>query len=351
MTTPICRFCSIVPPFVLEQIARTGTPEQRGWALDTLRSDSTIRTERLHRTLRVRSSLRAELAGRRRGTLSRTIFDAENREDAEADQIVRREGEPSGQDLAVNEAYDGLGATHSFYWDLFRRDSIDDRGMGLEGVVHYGIDFDNAMWDGARMLFGDGDGQILTRTTAALDVIGHELTHGVTQYTANLIYIAQSGALNESISDVFGMLIKQRHLGRTAAQSDWLVGVGIVGPVLGGGALRSMADPGSAYQGDPQVGHMRDYVRTSADNRGVHINSGIPNRAFHQVALALGGHAWERAGRIWYAALCDPELRADAQFADFAAVTTAQARRLYGSSATEVVAVTDAWRSVGVVVS
>ena len=147
-------------------------------------------------------------------------------------------------------------------------------------------DYDNAFWDGTQMVFGDGDGVIFLPFTRSVDVIGHELAHGVTQYTSGLNYQDQSGALNESVSDVFGVLVKQRLLGQTADQADWLVGAELLAPGVNGVALRSMAAPGTAYDDprlgkDPQPGHMRDYVDTTDDNGGVHINSGIPNKAFH----------------------------------------------------------------------
>src|SRR5690606_15620654 len=112
------------------------------------------------------------------------------------------------------------------------------------------------------------------------------------------------------ISDVFGALAKQYRLGQRAGQADWLIGAGLFTDAVQARALRSMAEPGTAYDDpllgkDPQPGHMRDFVVTQEDNGGVHINSGIPNRAFHLAALALDGHAWEPAGRIWYDALRD----------------------------------------------
>src|SRR6185312_15543366 len=114
-----------------------------------------------------------------------------------------------------DEAYDGLGATYQLYSEAFDRDSIDDAGMPLLGSVHYDVDYDNAFWDGRQMVFGDGDGELFNRFTISLDVIGHELTHGVTADEAGLVYFRQSGALNESVSDVFGVLVKQYHLGQT----------------------------------------------------------------------------------------------------------------------------------------
>src|SRR5262249_58048502 len=139
------------------------------------------------------------------------------------------------------------------------------------GLVHYGRRYDNAFWDGAgHMFFGDGDGRILTQTTAGIDVVGHELTHGVTQHEANLAYTGQSGALNESISDVFGIQVKQMALDQTVETSDWLIGADVVGPLLQP-ALRSMKSPGTANPHDDQPADMDGYV----DGGDVHINSGI----------------------------------------------------------------------------
>jgi Zn-dependent metalloprotease len=202
------------------------------------------------------------------------------------------------------------------------------------------------------MVFGDGDGELFNRFTIALDIIGHELTHGVTEYEAQLIYFFQAGALNESVSDVFGSLVKQRLLHQTADQADWLIGAGLFTDNINGVALRSMKDPGIAYDDpvlgkDPQPAHMSNFVRTFADNGGVHINSGIPNRAFYLVATQIGGYAWEKAGRIWYETLRDPQLRPNASFTRFARLTLQHAEQLYGAGSAEQQAVRDGWGKVG----
>ena len=259
---------------------------------------------------------------------------------------MRSEGDPPTDDVTVNEAYDGLGDTYAFFWDRFNRDSIDDQGMPLHGWVHYGFEYDNAFWDGEQMVFGDG--KMFDRFTKSLDVIGHELTHGVTEHEAGLQYLNQSGALNESVSDVFGSLVKQYKLGQAADEADWLIGADLVKPGFPGKALRSMAEPGTAWDGDNQPAHMDGYVQTMSDNGGVHTNSGIPNKAFAELSLALGGPAWERAGRIWYETLRDPQVRTNATFREFAGRTAAAARQLFGAGSDEVNAVTAAWDGVGV---
>ena len=344
--------CFIVPPNLFERIARSGTAQERELALDTLSIDHSIRTAR------VQNAALAALAPVRRrrpvpgtidhGHVQRTIFDAKHRQDLHATTVLRAEGQAPCSDVAANQAYDGLGDTHRFYWDVLTRDSIDDAGLPLLGEVHFGRRYDNAFWDGERMMFGDGDGVLFTGFTSALEVIGHELTHGVTEKTINLLYQDQSGALNESISDVFGSLVKQYKLRQTADQANWLIGDGICGPGIHGTALRSMKAPGTAYEGDDQPSHMSHYVRTTSDNGGVHTNSGIPNHAFFLVASAIGGYAWERAGRIWYQVLAGRAVPPDAQFHTFAQATLAAASGLYGPASTEVKAVGDAWSQVGV---
>jgi Zn-dependent metalloprotease len=193
------------------------------------------------------------------------------------------------------------------------------------------------------MFFGDGDGRLLTQTTAGIDVIGHELTHGVTQYEANLVYSGQAGALNESVSDVFGIQVKQMALGQTAESSDWLIGADVVGPELAP-ALRSMKAPGTANQHDTQPADMDHYV----DGGDVHVNSGIPNHAFYVTATTLGGNAWDAAGPVWYAALTDTRLQPDSGFTEFAALTVLHAQQTYGPTSAQADAVRAGWNAVKV---
>jgi Zn-dependent metalloprotease len=341
--------CAIVPPHLLERVARTGSAEDRESALNTLSIDHSVRTLRVENAA-LRGLVSRRLAGAHGGggIPRRVVYDAEHLTDAHATRVLRSEGDPAVSDQAANEAYEGLGYTHRFYWDVYQRDSIDDAGLPLLGEVHFGEDYDNAFWDGERMMFGDGDGRLFIGFTKAIDVIGHELTHGVTENTVGLRYVGQSGALNESISDVFGSLVKQHVLGQTAAEADWLIGAGILGPALNGVALRSMKEPGSAFDGDVQPSHMSGYVRTASDNGGVHINSGIPNRAFYLAAEAIGGRAWEGAGRIWYETISTRRVGPSTQFRGFASATLEAAERLFGKGSSQAGAVAEAWSGVGV---
>ena len=321
--------CHFIPQYLLDTLA--GAPD-------------TEAAERGRRTMAIDSELRARVVAPAVVTgAAWEIHDAHNGTSLPG-ELVRTAGEPEAGDVAVDEAATGIAESLALFADL-GRSSYDDQGATVVATVHYEQDYDNAFWDGNQLVFGDGDGRVFDRFTKPIDVLGHELSHAVTQFTADLTYQGQSGAMNESVSDVFGACIKQRSLGQDAAAGDWLVGEGIFLPGINGRALRSMSDPGTAYDDpqigkDPQVGSMADYVETTDDNGGVHLNSGIPNRAFVLAARAIRGDSWSGAGRIWYAALTSG-IPADSDFATFAAATVAAAGANAG-------AVEDAWTTVGV---
>jgi Zn-dependent metalloprotease len=334
---------SIVPPYVLARVAAATDPAVASEA----RTARWIDHQR--RTVVQLPPRSASGAG-----LTRQIGDAEGRETTPG-RIVRSEGDSPCGDPATDEAYEGLGAVYRYFQEVHGRDSLDGAGGPLLATVHYGRTYDNAFFDGERMVFGDGDGRLFLRFTRALDVIGHELTHGILADETNLAYHDQTGALNESICDVFGSLVKQHAQEQTATAADWLIGDEILGPAVRGVALRSMAAPGTAYDDpvlgkDPQPDHMDRYVHVGEDGGGVHINSGIPNKAFHDAAIALGGHAWETVGQVWYATLLDQALNHNPDFAAFAAVTVRMAA-LMADGPRIAAAVRDAWDGVGVALS
>lgn len=345
-----CSIFCILPPHILAHIARAGRAKQRQAALQTLAIDQTFRALRAARLVGPDGGRPALAAAP--GIKERTVYSAGNQEVLPGEP-VRREGEPATGDPAVDEAYDGLGHTWDFFNEVFGRDSIDDEGMALHATVHYGQNYDNAFWNGRQMVFGDGDGDLFNRFTIAVDIIAHELGHGVTEDECGLVYLFQPGALNEHLSDVWGALVKQKILGQTAQEADWVIGAGLFTAAVQGQALRSMKAPGTAYDDpllgkDPQPDHMKRYVKTYQDNGGVHINSGIPNRAFYLAATSLGGYAWEKAGRIWYETLRDPRLRPNTGFRRFASLTVDRAGFLYGTGSVEQKAVREAWRQVGI---
>ena len=343
---------AIIPPYLLRRLAESAEPDVAEPANRTLLTDQSIRAERGVMAQPPTRPAVMSIDADAPAAPNREISSANNTETLPG-TVVRREGDQATGDAATDEAYVGFGATWELFHDTYGRDSIDGAGMQLPGTVHYGEGYDNAFWDGQRMVFGDGDGQIFGRFTASLEVIGHELTHGVTERTAGLIYSGQSGALNEHVSDVFGILVKQRHLGQAATESDWLIGADLLLPGVDGVAIRSMIAPGTAYDDprlgkDPQPDHMDRFVKTTDDNGGVHINSGIPNRAFAVAATAIGGQAWVGAGQVWYDVLTGGTLDARADFAAFAGLTTEAAKTRFGDGSAEHVAIRDAWATVGV---
>jgi Zn-dependent metalloprotease len=330
--------CYIIPPKLLRKLAERLSGAEREALLDSIEQSAHLRGQRSVSGI---AALAAVAAGEKR----RTIFDAQHRKTLPG-KLVRGEGDPAAADASINQAYDSSGYTYDFYLSALGRNSIDGRGMRIDSSVHYGVSFNNAFWNGTQMVYGDGDGKLFLGFTGAIDVVAHELTHGVTQYTVpggvGLIYEGQSGALNESISDVFGSVVKQWKNGQSVFGADWLIGAGILGPSVGK-ALRSMKSPGDqsvTWEGDDQPADMDGY---QADG-DVHTNSGIPNHAFYLAATALGGNAWEKAGPIWYRAL--PLLKPNASFADAARATVLMAEQLFGAN--EKQAVSDAWKQVKV---
>lgn len=334
----------VVPPRLLWRLVDSDDVHVCAAAMGTLLTTARLRGQR--------ERLAATFAPAGGGGLHRGIFDAGGGS-VVAGKLVRGEAGPASIDRTVNEMYDAFGAVYDLYREVFARDSLDGKGLRLEAVVHFGHRFNNAFWNGERLVVGDADGRAILGFSKSLDVIGHELAHGVTEFTCNLDYHRQSGALNESMSDVFGSLVKQYALKQPAASADWLIGSGVLGPVVPGVALRSLRAPGTAYVGDDQPSTMAGYIETpdtdQGDWGGVHRNSGIPNHAFYLVATRLGGSAWEEAGQIWYDALL--ALKSDADFMACASTTYEMAGRRFGANSRQQQEVGNAWAAVGISVA
>jgi Zn-dependent metalloprotease len=338
--------CSIVPPHILRNIAARGDDDDRAMAGATMAMSAVPRHER---------QVAAQLAGielvlppRRK---RRTVFDASMTEELPG-RNVRSEGGRAVRDVMVNEAYEGAGLTYDYFRRVHGRSSVDDRGMRLDSTVHFGKGFSNAHWNGRQMIYGDGDGKYFRRFTSAVDVIGHELSHGVAQFAAGFAFSGQGGALAEHFADVFGLMVKHYRAGKS---EDWVIGRGLFTERVNGTGIRSFSAPGTAFDDpilgkDNQPSHMRGYVKTSADHGGVHINSGIPNHAFFLTAALLGGRAWETAGRIWYRALAR-ELGPRSRFQHCADATWRAAGQLFGAGSAPQEAVLAGWKAVGIDVS
>ena len=335
--------CSILPPYILERLARSSDPDIRRRARRALAQAEGYRVARAEPVL--------PLPMRARRGKRRAVYDAGGKSQLPG-RLVRSESQEPVSDVAVNEAYDHSGATYDFFAKIFGRNSLDGEGMKLVSSVHVGDEegepLTNAFWNGTQMAYGDGDGRIFRRFTRSLAVVGHELTHGVESFTSNLVYQGQSGALNEHFADVFGVLVRQWKRGEPALETSWVVGEDILVPAPTRRGIRDMEKPGTAFVNDPYLGtdpqpaHVKDYYTGKLDKGGVHLNSGIPNRAFALAAKAIGGRAWEIAGRIWYDALL--QLSPVASFLDCARVTLSLAR-LHGDVVQK--AVRQSWAMVG----
>jgi Zn-dependent metalloprotease len=343
MATPVACF---IPSHLLDQLSDADDKEVSDAARATLRTTARLRGQRMQRDAGV---------GGGPADSGRKVFDCRHAEVPDGAVLARTEDQPPADDDTVNRAYDALGTVRDFYREILGPDSMAGVGVKLQAYVHYAHRYNNAVWDGQRIKIGDGDGKVMRDLTYGIDVLAHELTHGVTAATANFEFRNQSGALDEAVCDVFGSLVRQWTLQQTAEEADWCLGGSIFTPDIGLDAMRSMKAPGTAYDNklvgrDPQPAHMRDYVALpetpEGDFGGVHINSGIPNHAFYLTASALGGYAWERAGLIWYEAVRVATPRT--QFADFATTTALKAAELYGQTSTERAAVCNAWEQVGV---
>ena len=192
-----CTKMTVVPPYLIEALERHPSRRVRRAAEGT--RATVIRHERL-------PVAPAERVARRPHPRRRLVYDSEGTRTLPG-RLVRTEGERSCGDEDADRAYDMAGQTLQFYAAVFERDSIDDRGMHVVSSVHFGERYQNASWDGAQMIYGDGDGEVFNSFTSCLDVAAHEIAHGVVQADAGIVYEGESAALCESIADVFDSLV------------------------------------------------------------------------------------------------------------------------------------------------
>ena len=347
----------IIPPYMVDKLVESGSKTVSARGIENKFRSYRFRSDRIFFSA-VGDSVRASLGFRRRARSAKPVLEvytATNKTSLPG-RLLKR-GKSGYSDKDAERVYQGGLHTWNLYYEMFGRNSIDANGMAIVQSVHYGVKYQNAFWNGRQMVYGDGDGTIFGSFTSDVDIIGHELTHGVMQYASNLDYQNQSGALNESFSDVFGIMVKQRVLNHDVKASDWLIGANVlIGDEY---AIRSMKEPGSAYRNhpvlgsDPQPATMADYRNLpntpEGDWGGVHINSGIPNFAFYVAALNRGGYAWNSIGRIWYTAMTDiARMPRNATFATAREATLYHARQLFGEGSLELNAVTQGWKEAGV---
>jgi Zn-dependent metalloprotease len=312
-----------VPPYIMESLARKGIAHA-GLSLKQATFSRKKRKAKL-------PDIHALTGNKSKADSLRYLYDCQNQSQERLKLIRSDAGQMGAMDDAGKQAWEYVGLVREYLKNILHRDSIDDAGMDYHINIHYGVNYANAFWDGDEIIFGDGDGEVFGSLTRSLDVIAHEIGHGITQFTANLEYNGQSGALNESFSDVLGTAITQYIEKTEDTRSDWLIGDEIMINNAKGEALRSMLAPGTAFENalmgrDPQPAHMKDYFAGPEDSQGVHINSGIPNKAFALSAREIG---IREVTLIWYEAL--KLLWPTANFNDAATVISETARKLVNS--------------------
>ncbi|NQZ06558.1 MAG: M4 family metallopeptidase [Algicola sp.] len=284
-------------------------------------------------------------------------FTLDNEEQEEAPGTLLCTNTQSCGESSAQAAHDGASKVYDYYKEKFGRNGIDNNDMTMKSSVHLSNKLNNAFWNGYQMMYGDGDGVTFTDLTGSFDVIGHELTHGVVQYTAALVYQNASGALNEAFADIMG--VSSDAYRRNSSQPSWLLGADVYTPNTAGDALRYMHNP--TQDGQSKDWYPERYPFTNApsnqnDRGGVHLNSGIANLAY--VLLVDGGiHprgkstaqvpqiGLAKSEQIFYRALTT-YMTANASFDEARTATAQSAQDLYG--ATEKTAVETAWCAVGV---
>ena len=338
--------CFIIPKDVLDRLANDKSlSEAARKALNDTRAG-----EDIWRRLRTAHAFATNATMASRG-LSATLATSPKVSVFTCNQTTSLPGTPvanpgSSADMTAKRTFDLTTEVAKFYKSAFGRNSIDDAGMTMISSIHYDENYNNAFWDGNQMTYGDGDGEIFVDFTKSDDVIAHELTHGVTQYTTALNYQNQAGGLNESISDVFGSMFRQWMAGQDVTAADWLIGSEIMGPAAtarGFSCLRDMAYPGAAHCLAPQPQNYSNY-RPGSDP---HESSGIPNHAFYLAAMALGGKSWEQLGKVWYGAMTTGRPSPGMRFRTFANRTCRAARTLFPGEPNVLASVKAGWAGVG----
>ena len=343
----MCWTCHIVPKAALERFARDRSlpAEQRKNFADTIKIDAEFRRLRTQATKLTRLATRMAVAPAAAVAAAPavTVFNCNHGQTLPGGQISNPATSP---DATAKHVFAETTSVASFYSQVFGRNSVDGAGMTLISSIHYGVRYNNAFWNGSQMTYGDGDGSIFVDFSKGNDVIGHELTHGVTQHSLQLNYTNEAGGLNESMSDCFGSMFRQWEAKQNVNQADWLIGKDIMGPAAikkGFTCLRDMANPAAKHCLAPQPTKFSQY-KAGMDP---HESSGIPNLAFYTVAKAAGGNSWEKVGQIWYKSLTGFGPAPNMKMKAFANRTRAVAAQLYPGNTSVANAVDAGWKKVG----
>jgi len=338
--------CHIVPKDILERLAgdKKLSTELRRAARDSARLSDGLRNLRsqaaeLTQLAQATGAHLVELAP----SPKVTVYDCKHSQTLPGTPVP---GAKTSRDATAKRCFAETTQVAKFFKSVFGRNSIDDAGMTMMSSVHFGKNYNNAMWNGTQMVYGDGDGKLFVDFTQGDDVIGHELTHGVTQHSLQLAYSGDAGGLNESLSDCFGSMFRQWSAKQDVTQADWLIGADIMGPTAksrGFKALRNMAKPDDKAALAPQP---TKYSQITA-GMDPHYSSGPPNLAFCTACVTLGGHSWEKIGQVWYAALTTSGAHPKMTMPQFAARTRQLAAQKYPSQAVVAAAVDAGWKKVG----
>ncbi len=338
--------CYIIPRDVLEKLAEDPAldADARKAATDTVRISHEIRVLRDQaRTLTsVAMSLGAAPAALAPAPAI-TVYDCKHHT---ATPGVPVPNPGSSSDPTAKRTFVETTAVADFYKKTFNRNSVDNAGMTLMSSIHYGVDYNNAMWNGSQMIYGDGDNKLFIDFTKGNDVIGHELTHGVTQHTLQLAYANDAGGLNESISDCFGSMFRQWQANQDVNHADWLIGHDIMGPVAVGKGytcLRDMANPAAAHCLAAQP------TKYSQITPGMdpHYSSGPPNLAFCTACKKVGGHSWEKVGQVWYHVMTTAGPSPNMTMKTFAADTRKAANTMFPADPSVFAGIDYGWKQVG----
>jgi Zn-dependent metalloprotease len=342
------RISSVISPNILLEIVRHKDSSLANAALETLVHAG---NQQFNRQAAAHTTIPEIHPARENGKI--LIFDCGGETNLESAKITIREGLEASPDETANKLFNNLKISRAFFQNYFGFFTNPPHSFPITAYLHYGKNLSSAYWDGQNLVFGDGDGKHFSRFAESLEVVAHELMHGVIDVTVNLPYRFESGALTESICDIFALLVKYKYQEIELDEADWIFGSDAC--LLGVGT-RSISSPGTAYahpefEPDPQPDHYKNYKNRpddlAGDWGGVHVNSGIPSKAFYLTAKNLGGYPWDKAARIWFDAL--KYSGRDTNFTSFATLTSQQAKRLFG--VTERDAVLSAWEDVGIKLS